>query len=143
MSASNASRRAISCARLSFMLRVILFLFRLCTYHQSEFPSLSTRHLRIGSPSPGASILMTSAPNSANIRAQKGPAIKVPSSSTLIPAIGPTEADSLFFLFIMSSGKVVEDCYFRCCACLAWRVQWFLHRHTQVHHLRARHALYG
>jgi len=44
--------------------------------------------LRNGSPPPGASILITSAPNSASMRAQNGPAISVPSSMTLMPLRG-------------------------------------------------------
>src|SRR5260221_2385146 len=59
------------------------FLLRACAYHQSELPSWSLRHFLRGSPSPGASTLMTSAPNSARRRAQYGPAIRVPSSTTL------------------------------------------------------------
>src|SRR5690606_13898787 len=38
------------------------------------------------------SILMTSAPNSASMREQNGPAISVPSSRTLMPASGPDDA---------------------------------------------------
>ena len=68
------------------------FLLRDCAYHHSELPSWSLRHLRSGSPSPGVSTLTTSAPNSARRRAQYGPAISVPSSTTLIPASGPANA---------------------------------------------------
>jgi hypothetical protein len=42
---------------------------------RTEVPLCSTRHLRKGSPPAGGSILITSAPKSANILPQKGPAI--------------------------------------------------------------------
>ena len=61
-----------------FRLTVTDFLLRACTYHHSEVPSYSLRHLRSGSPPSGDSILITSAPNSARMRVQNGPAIRVP-----------------------------------------------------------------
>src|SRR5471032_2332503 len=64
------------------------FLLRDCRYHHSEVPSCSFRHLRSGSPWPRASILITSAPNSAISRAANGAAIRVPISITLIPLNG-------------------------------------------------------
>src|SRR6185369_11112050 len=66
------------------------FLLRACAYHQSELPSWSLRHFLSGSPSPGDSTLITSAPNSASRRAQYGPAISVPSSTTFSFDSGPS-----------------------------------------------------
>jgi len=63
-------------------------LLRACTCHQTEVPSFSKRHLRSGSPAPGASILMMSAPKSASVLAANGPAISWPSSSTFNPVSG-------------------------------------------------------
>src|SRR5476649_938900 len=97
MSASSASWRAMARPRSVFRFKVRLFLLRACTDHHSDVPSFSTRHWRIGSPPSGDSTLMTSAPNSASMREQNGPAISVPSSSTLMPAMGP--ADGVVGLF--------------------------------------------
>ena len=47
-------------------------LLRDCTCHQTEVPSLSSRHLRSGSPAPGGSILITSAPKSPSVLAAEG-----------------------------------------------------------------------
>src|SRR3569832_1467876 len=102
MSASSARRLANSWQRASFIFSVTLFLLRAWTYHHSEVPSFSTRHCRIGSPVPGDSILITSAPNSASMREQNGPAISVPSSRTLMPASGPGEV----FVCMVGSGKI-------------------------------------
>src|SRR3954469_17458530 len=60
-------------------------LLRACAAHQSERPSCSMRQLRSGSPAPGGSTLITSAPNSARMRAATGAAINVPSSTTRTP----------------------------------------------------------
>ena len=57
--------------------------------HHSEVPSCSRRHVRSGSPAPGGSTLITSAPNSASSRAANGPAINCPSSRTLMPCNAP------------------------------------------------------
>src|SRR6266850_4080678 len=57
-------------------------LLRAWAAHQSEVPPCSLRQLRSGSPAPGGSTLITSAPNSARMRAANGPAISVPSSTT-------------------------------------------------------------
>ena len=61
-------------------------LLRLCTCHHTEVPSFTRRQLRSGSPAPGASILMTSAPKSPSVLPAKGPAISCPISMTLSPA---------------------------------------------------------
>jgi len=74
-SASAISRRAISWPSAAFRSRLSERLLRDCTCHQSEVPSLSLRHLRSGSPTPGGSIFTTSAPNSPSILLAKGPAI--------------------------------------------------------------------
>ena len=63
------SWRTISRAVSDFRSSVTDFLLRLCEYHQREVPSWSLRHFLSGSPSPGGSILITSAPNCARIDA--------------------------------------------------------------------------
>src|SRR5450830_711207 len=85
-SASNCLRiaRPSGCLRFS----VSDFLLRACTNHHSEVPSYSLRHLRSGSPPSGDSTLITCAPNSAQMREAKGPAIRVPSSMTFRPERG-------------------------------------------------------
>src|SRR5688572_11395114 len=61
-----------------------------CTRCQSESAPLpAIPHVRSGSPRSGCSILMTSAPKSANIRPANGPAISVPSSRTFRSSSGP------------------------------------------------------
>ena len=63
--------------------RVIDFFPRAMTGHQSDMPSAFSRpHSRMGSPSIGGSILMTSAPKSAMSWPQKGPATSCPISIT-------------------------------------------------------------
>ena len=55
--------------------------------HHSECPpDFSRPHWRIGSPTPGCSILMTSAPKSARSCPQKGPASRTPVSRTRRPS---------------------------------------------------------
>src|SRR4029434_3064636 len=54
------------------------------------------RQLRSGSPVPGGSTLITSAPNHARNAAAKGPAIACPNSRILIPASGPASGVSRF-----------------------------------------------
>ena len=88
MSASASSFFSTSRPSSCFRLRVIERLLRACTNHHSEVPSYSLRHLRSGSPPSGDSTLITSAPNSAQMREAKGPAIRVPSSTTFRPARG-------------------------------------------------------
>ena len=66
MSAVAIRRRAISCPSGSRRLSVIDFLLRAITGHQRERPSFRCwPQARIGSPTPGASTLITSAPKSA------------------------------------------------------------------------------
>src|SRR5688572_13215832 len=84
-----ASRRTISWPSGLRRLQVTDFLLRDCTCHQSEVPLRILRHLRSGSPSPGGSILITSAPKSARVLPQNGPAIRLPSSITRTPVRGP------------------------------------------------------
>ena len=88
-SASLASWRTMAWASGRFKSRATERLLRDCTCHQTEVPSFKSRHLRSGSPAPGVSILMTSAPKSPNVLAANGPAINCPSSSTFKPASGP------------------------------------------------------
>ena len=73
MSAPAASLRTISCASGCLRSSVTDFLLRACAYHHSDVPWCSLRHFLSGSPAPGGSILITSAPNSASRRAQNGP----------------------------------------------------------------------
>src|ERR1700722_8369242 len=71
---SATSLRTISWAAGSRRSSVTERLLRDCTCHQTDVPSLSKRHLRKGSPDLGGSILITSAPKSASVLAQNGPA---------------------------------------------------------------------
>ncbi|KWV90306.1 hypothetical protein PFLmoz3_00304 [Pseudomonas fluorescens] len=92
------SASANSCLRIAspsgcLRLRVSDCLLRACTNHHSEVPSYSLRHLRSGSPPSGDSTLITSAPNSAQMREANGPAIRVPSSMTFRPASGLAVSD--------------------------------------------------
>src|SRR4051812_14584079 len=89
MCALRARRRTISWPSGRRRLHVTDFLLRDCTCHHSEVPFRMRRHLRSGSPSPGGSILITSAPKSPSVLAQNGPAMRLPSSSTRIPVRGP------------------------------------------------------
>src|ERR1044071_2840925 len=89
MSQSRARRRAIAWPSACRRSSVIDFLLRDCTCHQSDTPLRITRQRRSGSPSPGGSTLITSAPKSASVLPQNGPAISVPSSRTLMPFRGP------------------------------------------------------
>ena len=57
--------------------------------HSDSSPPALSPHRRSGSPDSGCSILMTSAPKSANHRAAKGPAMSVPSSRTRRSDSGP------------------------------------------------------
>src|SRR2546423_6134266 len=56
-------------------------------------PSLRSPHVRIGSPAPGCSTLMTSAPNSPSAVATIGPAARVAASTTRSPCNGPRISD--------------------------------------------------
>ena len=86
---SMASRRTMACASRLFKSSATERLLRDWICHQTDVPSFSSRHLRSGSPVPGDSILMMSAPKSASVLAANGPAISWPSSRTFKPASGP------------------------------------------------------
>src|SRR5215210_4529017 len=88
-SASEISRRASSCPSPSRRLMVTDFLLRTIMGHQRVRPSLRWRpHTRMGSPLPGGSSFMTSAPKSARSWPQKGPASRLPISTTRTPSRG-------------------------------------------------------
>src|SRR5215203_5655155 len=90
-SASEMSRRAMACPSSSRRLRVTDFLLRAMMGHHRVRPSLRWRpQTRMGSPLPGGSTLMTSAPKSARSWPQKGPASKLPISTTRTPSSGRT-----------------------------------------------------
>src|SRR5919107_3050343 len=76
-------RRATSCPCSSRKFRVTDFLLRAMIGHQRVRPSLRCLpQRRMGSPLPGGSTLMTSAPKSARSWPQKGPASRLPISTT-------------------------------------------------------------
>src|SRR5215211_7022739 len=88
-SASEMSRRARFCPSPSRRLMVIDFLLRAIMGHHRVCPSLRWRpHTRMGSPLPGGSSFMTSAPKSARSWPQKGPASRLPISTTRTPSRG-------------------------------------------------------
>src|SRR5919112_1163940 len=88
-SASEMSRRARFCPSSSRRLRVTDFLLRAMIGHQRVCPSLRWRpQTRMGSPLPGGSSLMTSAPRSPRSWPQKGPASRLPISTTRTPSRG-------------------------------------------------------
>src|SRR5215218_11509795 len=88
-SASEMSRRARFWPSSSRRLRVTDFLLRAMMGHQRVCPSLRWRpQTRMGSPLPGGSSLMTSAPRSARSWPQKGPASRLPISTTRTPSRG-------------------------------------------------------
>src|SRR5215212_5520982 len=88
-SASKMRRRARSCPSSSRRLMVTDFLLRAIMGHQRVCPSLRWRpHWRIGSPFPGGSTFMTSAPKSPRSWPQKGPAMRLPISTTRTPSRG-------------------------------------------------------
>src|ERR671911_3120111 len=88
-SASEISRRARSCPSSSRRLMVTDFLPRAMMGHHRVCPSLRWRpHTRMGSPLPGGSSFITSAPKSARSWPQKGPASKLPISTTRTPSRG-------------------------------------------------------
>src|SRR5687767_7815685 len=64
-------------------------LLRLTLFHARPIPSRRLPHVRIGSPAPGCSTLITSAPNSASAAPAIGPAASVAASMTRMPASGP------------------------------------------------------
>src|SRR4051812_16269417 len=57
-------------------------------------PSLRSPQVRMGSPAPGCSTLMMSAPNSPSAVATIGPAASVAVSTTRRPSSGPDSRDS-------------------------------------------------
>src|SRR5919107_816194 len=88
-SASETSRRARFCPSSSRRLMVTDFLLRAMIGHQRVCPSLRWRpQTRMGSPFPGGSSLMTSAPRSPRSWPQKGPARRLPISTTRTPSRG-------------------------------------------------------
>src|SRR5215211_3668094 len=88
-SASEMRRRARSCPSSSRRLRVTDFLLRAMIGHHRVCPSLRWRpQTRMGSPLPGGSSLITSAPKSARSWPQKGPARRLPISTTRTPSSG-------------------------------------------------------
>src|SRR6478609_3355401 len=82
-------------------LSVTVRLFRPTTGHQRDVPSVRP-HCRIGSPVPGASTLITSAPWSAISVAANGPASSWPASSTRTPASGPEIGPAVGSAVVMS-----------------------------------------
>src|SRR6187402_820320 len=88
-SARAISRLAMSWPSLLRRSSAIERLLRDCTCHQTEVPSLTRRQLRSGSPVPGASILITSAPKSPSVLPANGPAINWPISTTFRPSSAP------------------------------------------------------
>src|SRR5579864_5973330 len=64
-------------------------LLRLMLFHTRPMPSRRSPQVRIGSPDPGCSTLMTSAPNSPSAVPTMGPAASVAASTTRTPSTGP------------------------------------------------------
>src|SRR5215207_8112775 len=88
-SAPEMRRRARSCPSSSRRLRVTDFLLRAMIGHQRVCASLRCLpHCRMGSPLPGGSSFMTSAPKSARSWPQNGPARRLPISTTRTPSSG-------------------------------------------------------
>src|ERR671921_1470893 len=82
-------RRARPCPSSSRRLSVTDFLLRAMIGHQRVCPSLRCLpHCRMGSPLPGGSSFITSAPKSARSWPQNGPASKLPISTTRTPSRG-------------------------------------------------------
>src|SRR5918995_425778 len=101
-SASEMSRRARFCPSPSRRFSVTDFLLRAMMGHQRVRPALRWRpHSRIGSPLPGGSTFMTSAPKSARSWPQKGPARRLPISTTRTPSRGraPLPFSGIHFSF--------------------------------------------
>src|SRR5215471_242391 len=63
-------------------------LLRLTLFHTTPMPSLRSPHVRMGSPAPGGSTLITSAPNSPSAVPTIGPAASVAASMTRSPSSG-------------------------------------------------------
>src|ERR671913_1627834 len=88
-SASEMRPRARSWPSPSRRLMVTDFLLRAMMGHHRVRPSLRWRpHTRMGSPLPGGSSFITSAPKSPRSWPQKGPASKLPISTTRTPSRG-------------------------------------------------------
>src|SRR3989454_4431999 len=88
--------------------RVTLFLLRLTDMKYVDSPPAKGGQLRVSSPFPGSSILMTSAPMSPSIIEQKGPARTRVRSRTRTPASGWSARDT-FFSFPDSFGEAPGD----------------------------------
>src|SRR4029450_8471649 len=84
-----ASLRRTSRPSGAFRFRVMLFLLRFTDMKYVDSPPTNGGQLRVSSPLPGSSTLITSAPMSPSIIAQKGPARTPVRSSTRTPASGP------------------------------------------------------
>src|SRR5215207_6310888 len=81
--------RASSCPSSSRKFKVTDFLLRAMMGHHRVWPFLRWRpHSRMGSPFPGGSTFITSAPKSARSCPQKGPASRLPISTTRTPSSG-------------------------------------------------------
>src|SRR6218665_353736 len=105
-SAPAISRRAMSWPSLWRKSSAIERLLRDCTCHQTEVPpSSSMRQLRSGSPAPGGSILITSAPKSPRVSPTKGPAISWPISITRRPCKAPGVRGMLMPPILRSPGR--------------------------------------
>src|ERR687894_1993860 len=92
-------RRARSCPSRSRRLMVTDFLLRAMIGHQRVRPSFRCRpHTRMGSPLPGGSTFMTSAPKSARSWPQNGPASRLPISTTLTPSSGRAPFSAIYVL---------------------------------------------
>src|ERR687893_1998286 len=108
-SASARSLRARSWPSTSRRLSVTDFLLHAMMGHQRVRPSLRWRpHTRMGSPLPGGSTLMTSAPKSARSWPQKGPASRLPISTTRTPSRGrgPVSTSAIHVLLQCSYDEV-------------------------------------
>src|SRR5262245_10376712 len=79
----------MSCPSGALRFNVMLFLFRFTDMKYVDSPSTTGGQLRVSSPFPGSSTLITSAPMSPSIMAQNGPARTRVRSSTRMPVSGP------------------------------------------------------
>src|SRR4029450_8728766 len=84
-----ASLRRTSRPSGAFRFRVMLFLLRFTDMKYVDSPPTNGGQLRVSSPLPGSSTLMTSAPMSPSILAQKGPARTRVRSRIRTPVSGP------------------------------------------------------
>src|SRR5215204_3609818 len=108
-SASEIRRRARSCPSSSRKLRVTDFLLRaMIGHHKVRLPLRWRPQTRMGSPLPGGSSFMTSAPKSARSWPQKGPASRLPISTTRTPSRGrvPLSPSAIQILFEGSYDEV-------------------------------------